>query len=195
MKMGLGSRERFLLRVALYSVASCVGLYVLFADPYSTAGRLLGLTGVSVGFLALYLLFMRLTDPRSAIRYALSPQRVARQLIGQWQRETLRETSAHPQESLRSYLSEALPDVEVEKRSTSDGRSTALALGEDLIVYFSPTLAAPEDMEDLIRTIGELRTPLHEETVLILLDQELPPQRQAQLLRDLPRAHLHTRAS
>lgn len=193
--MGLGNRGRFLFRVVLYSLAPFVGLYVFFADSYRMEGRLLGFLGMSVGFLALYLLFTRLSDPRSAIDYALRPQRIARQLIRQWQLKAPQDESANPQESLRSFLLEALPDVEVQERSTSDNRSSALAIGEDLIVYFSPTLATPRDMETLIRVVEELRTPLREETVLILLVQELPPQLEAQMLKGLPRVHMMRSAS
>ncbi len=164
MRAGLGSRRRFLYRVSLYSLAPLVGLYVFWAHT-SLEGRLLGLSGLGVGTLALYLLFARLKDPGSAIRYALRPVPIVLKLLERWQPQPARDPF-RLQDSLRSFLREALPDVTIEERHAAQGEHIALSVGEEVLIYLAPS--SLQDIESLREILEELRTPLREEPLLIV---------------------------
>jgi len=138
--------------------------------------------------LSLFLLFRRLRDPWGAIQYALRPVVRVSQLIEQWQRNARYADWAEQQESLRLFLAEALPDVEMKDRHASDRKQTALAVGEELLVYVCPSLTTPEDVEALLQVVTELRTPLHEEHVLILLGARTDLVAQADVMKRLRRA-------
>lgn len=167
MRPALGSRKRFLYRLVIYSLAPWVGLYVVLAGPDGLEGRLLGMIGIAVGGTALLLLVSRLTDPRSALRYALCPVQTAARAVADWRPESGRDPSAQ-RDALRAHLARALPDVVVEERRAPD-QTTALALGEELLVCLSTPPATPGEVEALHRTIGTLRTPLREESLLLVL--------------------------
>lgn len=181
----LGSRRRFLLRMVIDNLAPPLGLYVFLANPDGIEGRLLGLIAIGIGFLALYLLFARLQDPWSAIRYAIRPRHIVSDLIAGWHLDASDRDPQLQQDSLGRFLSESLPDVNIQERSDSEAKQSALALGEDLLVYISSPLTKFEDIEALRVSVEKLRTPLHEEAVLIVLRDDLAPSLKAQLVNSL----------
>ena len=193
MRVVLGSRRRFLFRLALYGFAPCVGSYVLIASRDSLEGRLLGLIGIVVGLLASYLLFSRLRDPLGAIRFAIRPMHIVSRLVAQCHLEGL--DRDQQQASIQRFLLEMLPDVEIQERSDSEAKQIALALGEDLLVYVSAPLTKPEDLEILREILEKLRTPLHGELLLVVLTSEPAPLLQAQLRNDLPKVRWLTKRS
>jgi hypothetical protein len=163
----------------IYSFAPLVGLSVFLANPESLERCLLGLIGIAIGSLALYLLFARLADPLQAIGYALCPVGVISQLIERWQPE---------RESLHAFLAKGLPDVEIGERC-GEG-VTVLAVGEELLIYLSPPSLASEELEGLREALRGLRTPLHEEQLLIVLPANASMEVEAGWRESLAEAHL-----
>jgi len=178
MRSGLGSRKRFLFRLVIYGLAPWVGLAVFLANPEGLEGRLLGLIGIAIGSLALYLLFARLADPLRAIGYALRPISVTSELIARWKPE---------REPLQAFLARHLPDVEVEERRGDE--LTVFVVGEELLIYLSPPSLEPEELEGLRGALEALRTPLHEERLLIVLSGDSSGLERS-WRESLPEAHL-----
>jgi len=177
--------------LVVYGLAPWVGLYVLLDNPDRIEGQLLGLIGITMGSFALYLLFTRLRDPLGAIRYALRPLRVVSRLVEDWHSKTPQtERSAR---SLKGFLSERLPDVAIQERGSygEQGEEIALAVGEELLVCLSPGPRTPEEVEGLIERLEELRTPLQEEPLILVLP-EISELLKAQLISRLRRARLIT---
>jgi len=167
----------------VYGLAPWIGLYVFFDNPDRIEGRLLGIIGVAVGSLAVYLLFTRLKDPLSALRYALRPLGVVTRLVEDW---SLKRSDL----SLGDFLSERLPDVVIEeRRCPGDGESALWAVGEELLICSSPALQTQDEAEKLIARLEELRTPLQEEHLLIVLP-EISETVKTRLLGGLPHVHL-----
>lgn len=183
MHANLGSRKRFLFRMIVYGLAPWVGLYVFFDNPDRIEGRLLGIIGIAVGSLAIYLLFTRLKDPLGALRYALRPLGFVTQLVEDW---SLKRSDL----SLGDFLSERLPDVIItERRCPGDGEGALLAVGEELLIYLSPVPQTQDEVETLITRLEELRTPLQEEDLIIVLP-EISETFKTLLLRNLRHVHL-----
>lgn len=157
----LGGRRRFLYRLILYGLMPWVGLLVLLRNFGTVEGRLLGFLGIVAGALAWALLLVRLRDPRSAVRFALRPVQTTRQVLRDWP----------PGTDLREFLTERLPDVRVEERTTAESPQTALAVGDAVLVcVLGPSSApGPEDPGALTKFLSALRTPLREEPLLLIV--------------------------
>ena len=164
MNANLGSRRRFLYRLIVYSLTPWVGLGVLIANFEEPEGRLLGLIGLGVGALAVYLLFSRLRDPKSAVAFALRPVPTLRRLLGRWA-----PSSEDAQRALRAFLEEALPDVAVAERVGSKGLRALLVGDEVLVCVPSAEELKPARREELHRALADLRTPLKEEPILLVV--------------------------
>lgn len=167
MNANLGSRRRFLYRLVVYSLTPWVGLAVLIANFEEPEGRLLGLIGLGVGALAVYLLFSRLRDPKSAVAFALRPVPTLRRLLGRWAPSSEAERDAP--RALRAFLEEALPDVAVTERVGSKGLRALLVGDEVLVCVPSAEGLKPPRREELRRALADLRTPLKEEPILLVV--------------------------
>jgi len=144
---------------------------VLVANFEEPEGRLLGLIGVGVGALAVYLLFSRLRSPGSAVAFALRPVPTLRRLLERW---TPSSESSH--QALRAFLEGALPDVAVAERVGPKGLRALLVGDEVLVCVPSAEELKPSRREELRRALEALRTPLKEEPVLLVVTmQDQPP--------------------
>lgn len=169
MNAHLGSRRSFLYRLIAYSLTPWVGLLVLLRNFQTVEGRLLGLIGIIAGALALYLLFARLRDPKSAIRFALRPLSTTRRLVLDWRPSTNTQNSLGHQDVLRGFLVGKLPDVQIEERTDSGSSQAALVVGDAVLVYLHEPSGSPEDPHALEQILSALRTPLREEPLLFVV--------------------------
>lgn len=187
----LGTRKRFLYRIVVYALAPWVGLYVFLTHPNEPEGRLVGLIGIFIGAAAITLLLARLSDPWGALRYAFRPLGTVQRAIRAWQPEGETWDPIARDESLRAHLSSALPDVEIEERHTPAAEGAFAFGGELLLLWWSPARhATTDEIEDLRRRIRDLRTPLHEEPVLLLVLEEISADVAAELRQQVPNIHL-----
>jgi len=169
MNANLGSRRWFLYRLVVYSLTPWVGLFVLIANFSLPEGRLLGLIGLGVGALAIYLLFSRLRDPKSAVAFALRPVPTLRRLVERWTPSLAPEGDVETQRhALQAFLEEMLPDVTIAERAGSEG-PRALIVGDEVLIYVpSSAELEPSEFEKLRQTLDDLRTPLKEEPILLI---------------------------
>lgn len=184
----LGSRRRFLSRLILYGLAPWVGLFVFLAHPDEVEGRLLGVLGIAVGAFALSALWGRLVDPWEALRYALRPVHTVVEAVHRWRAERSEGPSSQ-QIALEAHLRHVLPDVEIRERRTPAGTS-ALILGDELLVCLSAPPTTPDEVGALAATLEDLRAPLCDEPVILVLMDETPDALDLSALGDEPRTYL-----
>lgn len=181
----MGTRRRFLYRLIIYPLLPLLALYIALSHLGDRDSALLGLLGLVLGLTALYLFFGRLKRPLVAVRYALNPALTVQQALDSWLKasKTPSERSGDLQESLQA----ALPDVTMRAAPLLQSEVPCLRVGDELLVCVGPGLQTVAEAEALADALEEARTPLHEEAVLLVLNQPTDQALLARIQERLPR--------
>lgn len=181
----MGTRRRFLYRLIVYPLLPLLALYIALSHLGDRDSALLGLLGLILGLTALYLFFGRLKRPLVAMRYALNPVRTVQQALGTW--IDVSKTSLEKAGDLQESLQVAFPDVTVKAAPLAQTETSCLRVGDELLVCIGPRLQTIAETEALADALQEARTPLHEEAVLLVLNQPTDQALLARLQERLPR--------
>ena len=84
----------------------------------------------------------------------------------------------------------SIPDVSIQPVALPQSEVTCLRLGEELLLCLGAHLSKPEEVEALAAALQEAQTPLHRETLLLVIQEPTERALLAQLRVRLPRLSL-----